>query len=50
MLRLLHSFLCMCLQEMTMNEIQVMNQLSHPNILQLYAAFEVKNQVILIVE
>lgn len=40
----------MCLQEMTMNEIQVMNQLSHPNILQLYAAFEVKNQVILIVE
>ncbi|XP_062397140.1 myosin light chain kinase 2, skeletal/cardiac muscle [Sardina pilchardus] len=37
-------------KEMTMNEIQVMNQLNHENILQLYAAFEVKNQVILIVE
>ncbi|XP_031421714.1 myosin light chain kinase 2, skeletal/cardiac muscle [Clupea harengus] len=37
-------------KEMAMNEMQVMNQLSHANILQLYAAFEVKNQVILIVE
>nr|XP_055044612.1 myosin light chain kinase 2, skeletal/cardiac muscle [Misgurnus anguillicaudatus]XP_055044613.1 myosin light chain kinase 2, skeletal/cardiac muscle [Misgurnus anguillicaudatus] len=37
-------------RDMALNEIQVMNQLSHPNILQLYEAFEVKNQVVLIVE
>ncbi|XP_041954947.1 myosin light chain kinase 2, skeletal/cardiac muscle isoform X1 [Alosa sapidissima] len=37
-------------KELTMNEIQVMNQLNHANILQLYAAFEVKNQAILIIE
>jgi len=38
------------LQDMALNEMQVMNQLSHPNILQLYDAFEVKNQVVLILE
>ncbi|XP_050953449.1 myosin light chain kinase 2, skeletal/cardiac muscle [Labeo rohita] len=37
-------------RDMALNEIQVMNQLSHPNILQLYEAFEVKNQVVLILE
>lgn len=38
------------LQDMALNELQVMNQLCHPNILQLYEAFEVKNQVVLILE
>lgn len=37
-------------QETALNEIQVMNQLSHSNILQLYDAFEAKNQVVLILE
>ncbi|XP_056305813.1 myosin light chain kinase 2, skeletal/cardiac muscle [Danio aesculapii] len=37
-------------RDMALNEMQVMNQLSHPNILQLYEAFEVKNQVVLILE
>ncbi|XP_063065559.1 myosin light chain kinase 2, skeletal/cardiac muscle [Engraulis encrasicolus] len=37
-------------KEMAGNEIQVMNQLSHANVLQLYAAFELKNQVMLILE
>ncbi|XP_035243166.1 myosin light chain kinase 2, skeletal/cardiac muscle [Anguilla anguilla] len=36
--------------DMSHNEIQVMNQLSHPNIIQLYDAYEVKNQVVLILE
>ncbi len=38
------------LQDIALNEIQVMNQLSHPNILQLYEAFENRNQVVLILE
>ncbi|XP_028850517.1 myosin light chain kinase 2, skeletal/cardiac muscle-like isoform X1 [Denticeps clupeoides] len=37
-------------KEMALNEMQVMNQLSHVNILQLYDAFEVKTQVVLILE
>ncbi|XP_046896999.1 myosin light chain kinase 2, skeletal/cardiac muscle isoform X2 [Hypomesus transpacificus] len=37
-------------KEMAMNEVQVMNQLNHANILQLYEAFETKNQVVLILE
>ncbi|XP_051515304.1 serine/threonine-protein kinase max-2-like isoform X2 [Myxocyprinus asiaticus] len=37
-------------RDMALNEIQVMNQLSHLNVLQLYEAFEVKNQVVLILE
>ncbi|KAI4897336.1 hypothetical protein NFI96_015485, partial [Prochilodus magdalenae] len=37
-------------REMALNELQVMNQLSHSNILQLYDAFEAKNQVVLILE
>ena len=37
-------------QDMSLNEIQVMNQLSHPNIIQLYDAYEVRNQVVLILE
>ncbi|XP_051518708.1 myosin light chain kinase 2, skeletal/cardiac muscle isoform X1 [Myxocyprinus asiaticus] len=37
-------------RDMALNEVQVMNQLSHPNVLQLYEAFEVKNQVVLILE
>ncbi|XP_036387879.1 myosin light chain kinase 2, skeletal/cardiac muscle [Megalops cyprinoides] len=36
--------------DMALNEIQVMNQLSHPNIIQLYDAFVSKNQVFLILE
>ncbi|XP_051961082.1 myosin light chain kinase 3-like isoform X2 [Xyrauchen texanus] len=37
-------------RDMALNEIQVMNQLSHLNVLQLYEAFEIKNQVVLILE
>ncbi|XP_062872075.1 myosin light chain kinase 2, skeletal/cardiac muscle [Trichomycterus rosablanca] len=37
-------------KEMAVNEIEVMNQLNHPNILQLFDAFESKNQVVLILE
>ncbi|XP_048035102.1 myosin light chain kinase 2, skeletal/cardiac muscle [Megalobrama amblycephala] len=37
-------------RDMALNELQVMNQLSHPNILELYEAFEVKNQVVLVLE
>ncbi|KAJ8360941.1 hypothetical protein SKAU_G00174660 [Synaphobranchus kaupii] len=36
--------------DMSLNEIQVMNQLSHTNIIQLYDAYEVRNQVVLILE
>uniref|UniRef100_UPI003AAFDCC8 myosin light chain kinase 2, skeletal/cardiac muscle n=1 Tax=Centroberyx gerrardi TaxID=166262 RepID=UPI003AAFDCC8 len=37
-------------KEMALNEVQVMNQLSHANILQLYDAFETRTQVMLILE
>ncbi|KAM9445724.1 myosin light chain kinase 2, skeletal/cardiac muscle [Clarias gariepinus] len=37
-------------REMVLNEIEVMNQLSHSNILQLFDAFETKNQVVLVLE
>ncbi|KAK6303590.1 hypothetical protein J4Q44_G00260440 [Coregonus suidteri] len=37
-------------KERANNEVQVMNQLSHPNILQLYEAFEAKHQLVLILE
>uniref|UniRef100_A0A668AVS6 non-specific serine/threonine protein kinase n=1 Tax=Myripristis murdjan TaxID=586833 RepID=A0A668AVS6_9TELE len=37
-------------KEMALNEVQVMNQLNHANILQLYDAFETRNQVVLILE
>ncbi|XP_029107692.1 myosin light chain kinase 2, skeletal/cardiac muscle [Scleropages formosus] len=37
-------------KEMALNEIQVMNQLSHANIIQLYDAFESKNEVVLVME
>ncbi|XP_047663563.1 myosin light chain kinase 2, skeletal/cardiac muscle isoform X2 [Tachysurus fulvidraco] len=37
-------------KEMVLNEIEVMNQLSHANILQLFDAFETKNQVVLVLE
>ncbi|KAK3547610.1 hypothetical protein QTP86_026287 [Hemibagrus guttatus] len=37
-------------REMVLNEIGVMNQLSHANILQLFDAFETKNQVVLVLE
>lgn len=37
-------------QERANNEVQAMNQLSHPNILQLYEVFEAKHQLVLILE
>ncbi|XP_072366026.1 uncharacterized protein mylk4b isoform X3 [Scyliorhinus torazame] len=37
-------------QEEVKNEIQVMNQLNHTNLIQLYDAFESKNDIILIME
>ncbi|KAJ3586544.1 hypothetical protein NHX12_012941 [Muraenolepis orangiensis] len=37
-------------KEMALNEVQVMNQLSHGNVLQLYQAMETRNQVVLILE
>ncbi|KAF4077955.1 hypothetical protein AMELA_G00193800 [Ameiurus melas] len=37
-------------REMVLNEIDVMNQLNHPNILQLFDAFETKNQIVLVLE
>eukprot|EP00063_Salmo_salar_P016172 XP_013991007.1 PREDICTED: myosin light chain kinase 2, skeletal/cardiac muscle-like isoform X1 [Salmo salar] len=37
-------------KERANNEVQAMNQLSHPNILQLYEAFEAKHQLVLILE
>ncbi|MCJ8741439.1 hypothetical protein PDJAM_G00070620 [Pangasius djambal] len=37
-------------REMVLNEIEVMNQLNHSNILQLFDAFETKNQVVLVLE
>jgi myosin-light-chain kinase len=32
------------------NEIQVMNQLDHANLIQLYAAYESRNDMILVLE
>ncbi|KAK1156230.1 myosin light chain kinase 2, skeletal/cardiac muscle-like [Acipenser oxyrinchus oxyrinchus] len=37
-------------KEVVRNEVQVMNQLSHANVIQLYDAFEVKNEVVLVME
>ncbi|KAM9364137.1 uncharacterized protein mylk4b [Pholidichthys leucotaenia] len=37
-------------KEVVRNEIQVMNQLNHANLIQLYAAFESRNDIILIME
>lgn len=37
-------------QEVVRNEIQVMNQLNHANLIQLYAAFESRNDIILVME
>ncbi|XP_048878131.1 myosin light chain kinase 2, skeletal/cardiac muscle isoform X2 [Brienomyrus brachyistius] len=37
-------------KETALNEIQVMNQLSHPNVIQLYDAYEARNEVVLIME
>ncbi|XP_033848838.1 myosin light chain kinase 2, skeletal/cardiac muscle isoform X2 [Acipenser ruthenus] len=37
-------------KEEVKNEIQVMNQLNHANLIQLYAAFESKNDLILVME
>ncbi|XP_046724938.1 myosin light chain kinase 2, skeletal/cardiac muscle isoform X1 [Silurus meridionalis] len=37
-------------KEMVLNEIEVMNQLNHANILQLFDAFDTKNQVVLVLE
>ncbi|KAJ8279903.1 hypothetical protein COCON_G00069690 [Conger conger] len=38
------------LHEVVRNEIQVMNQLDHANLIQLYAAFESRNDIILVME
>lgn len=37
-------------QEVVRNEIQVMNQLNHANLIQLYAAFESRHDIILVME
>ncbi|XP_008404925.1 myosin light chain kinase family member 4 isoform X2 [Poecilia reticulata] len=37
-------------KEVVRNEIQVMNQLNHANLIQLYAAFESRNDIILVME
>ncbi|XP_041861171.1 myosin light chain kinase 2, skeletal/cardiac muscle [Melanotaenia boesemani] len=37
-------------KEVVRNEVQVMNQLSHANLIQLYAAFESRNDIILVME
>ncbi|XP_041080222.1 myosin light chain kinase 2, skeletal/cardiac muscle-like [Polyodon spathula] len=37
-------------KEVVRNEVQVMNQLSHANVIQLYDAFEGKNEVVLVME
>ncbi|XP_061095020.1 myosin light chain kinase 3 [Conger conger] len=37
-------------KEVVRNEIQVMNQLDHANLIQLYAAFESRNDIILVME
>ncbi|KAG9348101.1 hypothetical protein JZ751_004130 [Albula glossodonta] len=37
-------------KEVVKNEIQVMNQLDHANLIQLYAAFESRNDIILVME
>ncbi|XP_018615868.2 myosin light chain kinase family member 4 [Scleropages formosus] len=37
-------------KEVVKNEIQVMNQLNHGNLIQLYAAYESKNDIILVME
>ncbi|XP_054607971.1 myosin light chain kinase family member 4 isoform X4 [Nothobranchius furzeri] len=37
-------------KEVVRNEIQVMNQLNHANLIQLYAAFESRNDIILVLE
>ncbi|KAG7251327.1 hypothetical protein CRUP_002095, partial [Coryphaenoides rupestris] len=39
-----------CQKEMALNEVQVMNQLSHGNVLQLYQAMESHTQVVLLLE
>lgn len=42
---------CICFsQEVVRNEIQVMNQLNHANLIQLYAAFESRHDFILVME
>lgn len=42
--------LCFASQEVVRNEIQVMNQLNHVNLIQLYAAFESRHDIILVME
>lgn len=37
-------------QDVVRNEIQVMNQLNHANLIQLYAAFESRHDIILVME
>lgn len=40
----------MTLQDEVKNEINVMNQLNHVNLIQLYDAFESKNDIVLVME
>lgn len=42
--------LCYFFQEEVKNEINIMNQLNHVNLIQLYDAFEAKNNITLIME
>ena len=44
------SVCCVLQQEVVKNEIQVMNQLDHANLIQLYAAYESRNDMILVLE
>lgn len=43
-------FVNLFFQEEVKNEINVMNQLNHVNLIQLYDAFEAKNNITLIME
>lgn len=40
----------LCCQEVVKCEIEVMNQLNHANLIQLYAAFESRHEIILVME
>jgi len=42
--------MCFIQQEVVKNEIQVMNQLNHANLIQLYASYESRNDIILVLE
>lgn len=44
------TFARLCCQEVVKSEIEVMNQLNHANLIQLYAAFESRHEIVLVLE